>query len=143
MSSIRIATLDDIETLLKICHKFLLETPYKNVTPDPETTRVWLTALVQSETSVAILADEDSLVIGVTVQLPFSSEVVASEIMWGSLKNGFQRAKVEKQLLEAFEYWGRNVVKADIIQIGSFHGDKFLTRRGYARCETLYLARLT
>lgn len=140
-SSIRMATLDDIEMLCGLVSQYLPQTPYGNMEPDLKTTAIWIRQLITG--GVIIIADEDSFIGGATFQPPFSAETVAAEIMWGSLKKGIQRPKVEKQLLEAFEYWARNIIKADAIQIGSFHGDKFLTKRGYDRCETLYLARLT
>lgn len=140
MSNIRIASSDDIELLIKLCTQFLVKTPYKEMEVETERLRAWLLHTIAN--GVVLVADEDSLIVGITVQLPFSAELVASELMWGSTKNGLAAAKIEKKLLEAFEYWARQIAKATVIQIGSFHGDKFLVRRGYNRCETLYMVRL-
>lgn len=140
MSRMRTATLDDIELVTNLGLKLLHKTPYHNMTADLGAARAWVTRVIQ--TGVVILAGEHSLIGGVTLQLPFASETVAAELAWGSLKNGLQAAKIEKQLLEAFEYWARNVARVDVIQIGSFHGEKFFLRRGYEKCETMYKVRL-
>ena len=137
---IRVATARDISLVLDLGFEFFKSSPYKDMTPDPISARRWLIGLIDS--GCVILADEDSFICGTTLQLPFASETVAAELAWGSLKKGLQRTRAEKLLLEAFEYWARNVAKAGYIQIGSFHGEKFFLRRGYQKCETMFMAGL-
>lgn len=137
---LRIATLDDIPMLIFMGFQFRAETPYRDMQASTQSAADWCRLMIS--TGVIIIADEDSFLAAGTVQFPGTTNLVASEVMWGSTKHGLQRAQTEKLLLEAFEYWARNVAQADTVQIGSFHGDRALQKRGYRRCETLYLKAL-
>lgn len=144
-----LATDCDVAAILKLAEKFHLASPYRELRFDPVRAIEFIAEMINRGV-IILLGNEDrstaptGFIAGVVVQLPCASSLVATEMAWYVTEAVGNVAVVMglKALQEAFEYWSRNVAKAEFIVAGSFHKTSFFTKRGYGPCEQVYLTRL-
>lgn len=81
----------------------------------------------------------------VTSHLPFSQGKLAMEIAWWIDKPNSMLFDGIK-LLEAYEYWARNIAKAQYISVGNMNVSpklaKLYAKKGYQKKEETWLSRL-
>jgi hypothetical protein len=87
---------------------------------------------------IVLLKNDTGIIGGRVFETPFSDAMVAAEQIWWSFSKHKRRDELE--LLEAFEYWARNIVRAQAIEIGSFKPSNYFTNKGYGQVETGYMA---
>ena len=101
--------------------------------------------------STVILSLSDGRPVGMiagTVQpFLFNNDRVATEIVWW-MDEDFRKGRKSFQLLNAFEYWAKNVAKCDTIlmsTLNSLQSDrigKLYEKRGYKPAENNYYLRV-
>ncbi len=77
-----------------------------------------------------------------TTKHPMYAEWVASELVW-YVKPESRQSRVSLQLFSAFEYWAKEVVKADKIQVSNLAGmdivERFYRKKDYTLMEKVWI----
>jgi hypothetical protein len=139
MTDLKIATIDDLDILLKLSEEFYYSTPYEVLEFDLQKTAKSLTKLLESsneENIVLLLNDEEGFLIGSTCEPLFTNNKVAVELaFYVKNTNGMKWYT----LFEAFQYWAKKV-GCVAVQSGSIKDryGKFLKRRGFNPMEEIY-----
>ena len=71
----------------------------------------------------------------------YSKDRVALEILWW-VEPDARKTGLGKELLEAFEYWAKNIAQCSIIAVSSLDDeslDKFYNKKGYKLTEKTYM----
>ncbi len=73
---------------------------------------------------------------------PMYQERIASELVWYILPE-YRSTETALQLFSAFEYWAKNVVRADKIQVSNLDGmkvvERFYGKKGYTLMEKVWI----
>ena len=152
MVELRIATEEDLPVLLEMCKKFVDESPYRDYPIEyPKVESLVLSFLSNQKEKICVLAVSKETPIGMIAgylsPALFSSQQVASEIVWwvDPQYRGKSRAAIE--LLGAFETWAR-IVGASYIQMQSLTNEyempleKLFSTKGYRAKEIAYVKRI-
>lgn len=148
---LKVATMEDFETVFDMSLSFLKESPYRDIPSSHSKIVSFIRLFLEDKGSerVCILAfSKENIPIGIIAgqlsSVPFSDHKVASEVMWWVSPNhrGVSRAAVE--LLGAFEHWGRIrgssfIQMQSLASLNGFKVGKLLNRLGYEEKEVAYL----
>lgn len=136
-----------------LVHQWIEESPYKDLTVDPHKLDTILQALLTGNGTqgIAILAMKDDkpvgMVLGQVAEMLFSHETLAHELAWW-VEPSHRGGKIAIKLLDAFEYWAKEVAKCKRVQMSMVETEnadrvgKLYTRRGYTLREKAYLKEL-
>lgn len=145
---IRLATALDIPNIIPQARKFHQYTLYKNYKFSEDKAKSSLLDFLSSPDSVLLLSVQDNKIVGflggTVTSIPFVGVRSAMEILWWMDPD--YRGKEGLQLLSAYEYWARNVAKADTVQISRLHDKsttRFFTKRGYKKEEETWVSQLS
>jgi len=78
---------------------------------------------------------------------PYSTVKVASEVMWW-MEPEFRKSRLALQLPSAFEYWAKNIAKADLMMLSTVDREssekveKFYKRKGYSLVENGFIKKV-
>lgn len=152
--ALRLATLEDVPSLVALVSAFHLESPYSQFPFDTEKVFSLVTTFVGGEDKekTAIVLDYGGTIIGFVFghvnEVIFGHSRIASELAWYVVEH-FRKGTNGAKLRTAFEYWATEVVKADIIHMASLDGvyaeqlDKHYKKKGYKLFEMTYLKDLS
>lgn len=136
---IKIATIEDIETILKMGEQFVSEINYGHITNAEKYRRVAEEVLqADKKEKIVLLCDDVGILAGLVTPMIFSDTLVATELMWWVHPD--HRAKdVGSQLLKTFEYWASQV-GAKFVSMTSVDErvGKFYEANGYGLYERVY-----
>lgn len=139
---------EDYMECAALCEEFFRQTQYGHMSIDLEHIHNTIKSfLVEDHSRVTLLWREDGIVTGILAgqvqTIPFLNRKVATECLWW-VKPSFRGGPAGVQLLDAFEYWAKNVVHADIIQMVCMPNrigkvvERLYSRRGYKLTESTY-----
>lgn len=153
---LQLATTEEFHIVKKMALAFLKESPYKDLPKDEsKVDNIIFSFLLDgyNKEKVCILcySSEDEpigIIAGYTNEAIFTSEKVASEVMWWVDPRFRGRSKAGIELLQAFEHWA-GMVGSSFIQMQSLASlddsgaiDKIYKRMGYEPKEISYLKRV-
>jgi GNAT superfamily N-acetyltransferase len=137
----KIATLEDVPALEKMAANFVNSSPYADLT-DVDTIRNLLVTIVSGDPlkGIIVLSPDVGFIVGAATPFLFGKQMLASEVAWWVEEEA--RGKGEGlKLLEAFEYWGKNVANCKLISMSSLDKvvEKYYKKNGYKLYERAYM----
>jgi len=142
-----LATLEDLPFVERMARDFANEYPFPaelNLQKIQDTCRDFLSK--DKNEFIVVLANDPhpiGMLAGRTIELLFSSEKIAVEMMWWVDKD-YRTGNTGWELMKAFEYWA-GVVGCKYVQMASVQTDigerldKVYKRKGYILAERNYL----
>lgn len=149
---LKIAGFEDIEDIKRMSNRFYSASPYGGLEIDQEKVEAVITDFLDSDKTekVIILSCSDrprGMIAGIAQEFLFNRKRIALEAIWWmdpEYRNGREAIK----LVEAYEYWAKNVAKTDLIQLSLLTTEqapqieKFYSRRGYRLSEKSFYKEL-
>lgn len=149
MISLRVATERDIMDIYRMCLRFIEESPYSEYPRDEDKiVSLIVSFLSNQKEKICVLAISEDTPIGIIAgyinPALFSSQVVASEVLWWVDPDHRGKTKAAFELLGAFEHWAK-LVGASFVQMQSLTNkyemklENFFIRKGYKPQEISYV----
>lgn len=135
-----IATKDDLDDLERMGMNFLEASPYKEF-GDREIINDLLKGIVNGvPTDRIAIISESGFILGVATGFLFGPYKLASEIAWWVEPEARGTGEGLK-LLEAFEYWAKNVAECKLVSMTSLNKtvEKYYKKNGYKLYERAYM----
>lgn len=145
---LKLASHEDIETVVRLAVTFIRQSPYKNEPMDEGEVRELIRLMLTDKNKgIIVLLMKDDLPVGfiggLLTKMFFSKDMMASEIFWWV--DPQYRTRKSLMLKEAFEFWAKRV-GARYIAMSSPANDtrvsRFYERTGYENIENAYLKRV-
>jgi GNAT superfamily N-acetyltransferase len=140
---LRLGTINDIDDVETLTRAFISEYQIP-VTFDREVLERNFRASQGSSDTVVILLRKEEKAVGFIVGFAnsplFSGDKIATEAAWYVQPE--HRGRGSLKLLQAYEYWAKNVAKVKLIQmlhLGDERLDKLYERKGYRKSEVCYI----
>lgn len=136
----KIAELSDLDTILEMGMKFVETTGYKEAA-DKDIIKELIKAFLEApHTSHIIILDDFGFIAGQATPFLFGHGMLASEVAWWIDPSARGENKGIK-LMEAFEYWAKNIAGCRYISMSSLDKDveKIYKKKGYKLYERAYM----
>ncbi len=146
--TLKLATMEDLDRVVKLVEVFVKTSPYKNEEFDTEKVRQTVrTLLTDKNKGIVILYMNGEVPVGILggflTEWVFNRKQIAAELFWW-VDPQF-RSRKSLALREAFEFWAKRV-GATAIQMSNLGGDekvaRYLERSGYDLFENAHLKRI-
>jgi GNAT superfamily N-acetyltransferase len=148
IKDLRIATPDDFKDVRRLALSFYKASPYANLELDEEKLDQQVIEFLTGDPTkkIVILALHEEAPVGIIAGAvhPFllnNSDTVAAETMWW-LDEPYRKGRMGLRLLDAFEYWAKNVAHCSIAQMTRLKDSerigKIYDKRGYVPAETIH-----
>lgn len=147
---IRLALSSDLPRLLELFAQFHFSTPLSHWPMSEPKVRELLQSILETKDGLCLVVDHGGIVIGFLIALVseplFSEKRIANELAWWV--DPSYKSKEGLDLQKAYEYWARNIAKADAIYIGVLNNEtgdrlkKLHHRRGYRKVDETWLWQL-
>lgn len=147
--SLRLATLTDLDAIKRMCRAFFSESIYKDKEYDEDKIHETILELLLDPVNrlyvLGIHEGRPVAQLAATVTpILFNKSRVATEVLWW-VDGDHRRSGLGIKLIEAFEYWAKNIAKTDYMQLCSLNGDmadpvgKYYEKIGFKLIEKAYL----
>lgn len=141
---IKIATTEDVAEILDMSKQFMSTTGYTKYS-DEQTIANLIETIVtgrQDEMIILIIPGVGFLA-GQSSPFAFGPHLLASEIAWW-INEERRKSGAGEELIEAFEYWAKNVARCSIISLTGLDDQigKFYEKKGYKLYERAYMKEL-
>ncbi len=140
----KIATIDDVAEVLEMSQKFMSSTGYTKYS-DEQTISNLIEAIVtgRQDQMIILLKPGVGFLAGQSSPFAFGPHLLASEIAWW-VNEDQRKTGAGSELIEAFEYWAKNVAGCTIITLTSLDDTvgKFYEKKGYKLYERAYMKEL-
>lgn len=148
--TLKIATFSDLPDILSMAHKFAQASTYAGMTVDDGKVTKLIDMMLSEgpKVSIILLAIEDDKPVGMigarATEPLYFKEKVAAELVWW-VEPEHRRSNHAKELIDAYEYWAKNVSKCDYTQMSLLETDqinlidRIYRRRGYRTTERSYV----
>ena len=141
---IKIATTEDVAEILDMSKQFMSTTGYTKYS-DEQTIANLIETIVtgrQDEMIILIIPGVGFLA-GQSSPFAFGPHLLASDIAWW-INEDQRKTGAGAELIEAFEYWAKNVARCSIISLTSLDDSvgKFYEKKGYTLHERAYMKEL-
>lgn len=136
----KIAELEDFDTVLNFAKKFVESSPYKDFY-DEETVKALIKFyLEQPRDTHIIILDDFGFIAGSASMFPFGTGKLASETAWWIEPDSRGENRGAK-LKDAFEYWAKNIAQCNLITMTSLdkNVEKIYKKNGYKLYERAYM----
>lgn len=132
--------MDDLDTIVEMAMKFVAMTGYDQLSNVDDIKLLAQEVLEAPRDQCIVLLDDFGFIAGRATKFPFGPYLIASEIAWWIDPDSRGENKGAK-LMEAFEYWAKNVAKCDMISMTSLNAtvEKIYKRKGYKLYERAYM----
>lgn len=141
MTNIRKSTIEDIDTLMPMIHKFISYSPYTPLVNTNVLYSLVSNILTSIDNSLVILMEEDhkGFIAGYMTRFIYGSSLQASELAWW-VEEDYRNTNLGTDLLSAFEVWAKEN-NADIVCMSSLNDklDNFYMRNGYKLFERTFM----
>lgn len=149
---IRIATEDDVEHIKRMSYRFYEASPYAGFEIDEDKVYEMIVGVLQAPKNEKIVLlscqpEPVGMVVGLSNEFLFNRKTIAVELMWW-MDPEYRKGKDSIKLVEAYEYWAKNIAKADLLQLSLLTTEqapqieKFYSRRGYRLSEKSFFKEL-
>lgn len=140
----KIATTEDVAEVLEMSMKFMDSTGYKKYS-DEQNIRNLIESIVtgRQDQMIILLKPGVGFIAGQATPFAFGPHYLASEIAWW-INEEQRKTGAGAELIEAFEYWAKNVSGCTIISLTSLDDSvgKFYEKKGYKLHERAYMKEL-
>jgi RimJ/RimL family protein N-acetyltransferase len=140
----KIATTEDVAEILDMSMKFMSETGYTKYS-DEQNIRNLIESIVtgRQDQMIILLKPGVGFIAGQATPFVFGPHYIASEIAWW-INEEHRQTGAGADLLEAFEYWAKNVAGCTLITLTSLDAKvgKFYEKKGYKLHERAYMKEL-
>ena len=136
----KIADVNDVDTIFEMAMKFVRTTGYDQLS-NADDIKTLIQEIVESpHDQRIIILDDFGFIAGQASRFPFGPDLIASEIAWWVEPEARGENKGAK-LMEAFEYWAKNVAGCKLISMTSLDKtvEKIYKRKGYQLYERAYM----
>lgn len=136
----KIATLEDVATIKDMAMKFLAVSGYAEFGDEATVENLIANIVTSPATDSIIVLSEAGFIAGAVSQFPFGRCLLATEIAWWVEED--KRGTGEGlKLLEAFEYWAKNVAECKLVSMSSLDKtvEKYYKKNGYKLYERAYM----
>ncbi len=145
---IRLATVEDYDQVKELSKELHKISPYSELTFSKKKFDIWFDLAITDMSKATILvAEEDEKLVGiiggVITEMTLYDATVTAEAVW-YVKPEYRSSWLAIYLFKAYEYWSKEIVKADFCMSGSVSTKdltKFYKRYGYTHTETAYMKR--
>lgn len=137
----KIAGFEDFEEVKELVWGFIKQTPHIYKLSTEEGVDQFLRSMLEApKDQQVIILTEGGMIAGVSVPSPFGPYLIATELGW-YLKEEYRGKGTGQELLEAFEYWAKNVAGCQAIQMSSLDENigKYYEKKGYKLVEKAYI----
>ncbi len=145
--NLKVADLTDLQDIKKMAKSFFLSSTYSDKEYNEEKINDVIVQLLHDPTNgiiiLALLGGKSVGCVACSVSpLLFNYSKIATEVIWWVDKK-HRRSGVGQQLIEALEYWAKNIAKTDYVQLSSLNGGdevgQYYEKIGYKLIEKAYL----
>lgn len=144
--SLRLANSGDFDDCLRMARLFHEKSPYGDREfSEEKCSEIFNNYLEDGGRNLIFILAEDrhvfGMIIGLRSELPFSSDVVCTELAWW-VDEDRRGSRDSLLLFKAYEDWSRRVggdIKAVAMLDGVTDLSDFYTRQGYRRAESTYI----
>lgn len=140
----KIATIDDVAEILEMSKQFMSKTGYAEYS-DEQNIRNLIESIVtgRQDQMIILLKPGVGFIAGQATPFVFGPHYIASEIAWW-INEEKRNSGIGEELVEAFEYWAKNVAGCTIITLTSLDDGvgKFYEKKGYKLHERAYMKEL-
>lgn len=136
----KIATLEDLDQIYSMGIKFMEASNYVDYS-DPEVVKNVILWHISGDPKERIILLEDGGFLAASVQpFPFGKGKIASETAWW-VNEEARKSGVGRELMNAFEYWAKEVAGCDMVVMTSLDEDveKIYKKNGYKLYERAYM----
>lgn len=140
----RIATTEDHDEVLSMALKFMSHTGYTEYSNEETISNLINTILTGEQNLMIILLKPGvGFLAGMSSPFVFGPHFIASEIAWW-INEDKRKGGAGAELVEAFEYWAKNVAGCTLITLTSLDDSvgKFYEKKGYKLYERAYMKEL-
>jgi hypothetical protein len=150
--NLRLGTLKDVPVILRMMQEFYSKSgmPYK--WDEDKVIDLIMKMINDKENALVLLHTNsdnvaDGVICGVVTSIPFSSERVATELVYW-VEEGSRSIRVALDLMNGYEYWAKHVQYCDYVIVALLSElerekvDKLYTRLGYTKKEEAYTKEL-
>lgn len=146
--NLKLATLDDLDQVVRLVVTFIRQSPYKNEPYDIDEISTLVETLLRDKNKgiVVLLLNDDvpvGFIGGLITKMLFNKDAIATELFWW-VDPQF-RGRKALSLKEAFEFWAKRV-GARYITMSAPASDarvsRYYERAGYENIENSYLKRV-
>ena len=124
--------------------KFMETTGYTEYSDEETISNLIINILTGKQNEMIILLKPGvGFLAGMASPFLFGPHLIASEIAWW-IEQEKRNSGIGKELVEAFEYWAKNVAGCTMITLTSLDDNvgKFYEKKGYALYERAYMKEL-
>ena len=140
----KVATTEDSQEIVDMAMKFMATTGYTEYSNEETITQLVNNILTGKQNEMIILLEPGvGFLAGMSSPFVFGPHLIASEIAWWIEPDKRQNG-VGAELVDAFEYWAKNVANCTVITLTSLDDSvgKFYEKKGYALHERAYMKQL-
>lgn len=136
----KIATHEDFEAIFKMAMNFLNASPYKDLGDEDSIATIIGDILNSSPTERIIIFSDVGFIVGAVTPFLFGPHKLATEVAWW-VEPDYRGNGEGLKLLEAFEYWAKNVAEVKLISMSSLDKtvEKYYKKNGYKLYERAYM----
>lgn len=136
----KIAELEDLDTILEMAKKFVEATGYKDFSNEDYIKELIKHYLESPRDTHIIILDDFGFIAGASSMFPFGPGKIASETAWWIDPDSRGENRGVK-LMEAFEYWAKNIAQCEFITMTSLDKtvEKIYKKNGYKLYERAYM----
>jgi hypothetical protein len=145
---LRLATKEDLNTLVDFANSFHSTTPYNNLSFDRDKVTLFINSLIETKnkSTIIVLEIEDKAVgciIGIVEEVIFGLDLMSSELMFWVEEP--YRGKDSWELIKAYEYWAKEIMQCKsccLSRLEDSIGDKLdikYKKDGYVPMEHTYM----
>jgi len=132
--------MDDLEQILEMSMKFVAMTGYADLSNEDDI-KMLIQAIIEApRNEKIIIIDDFGFIAGQATRFPFGQDLIASEIAWWIDPEARGENKGAR-LMEAFEYWAKNIAGCKLISMTSLNNtvEKIYRKKGYKLYERAYM----
>jgi GNAT superfamily N-acetyltransferase len=146
---LKLGTSNDIPDIVRMAQEFHKSSPFGDLPFERDKIEALAQALLEDATNGLILlgGNNQALLAAAATEPLASRERMATELMWW-VDPELRGTSVGRELLEAYEYWARNIAKCRYVQMVALETpqlkaiDRYYKRNGYVVKEHTYLKEL-
>ena len=141
---IKVATEEDIETIMKLAKNFMEHANYYQQV-DLDKSRELALNFIKGDKKerIILLYDDIAMLVGMATPFVFGKALVASELVWW-VEPQARNKEIGRALLEAFEYWAKEKAGCGFMTMSCLDNSvaKFYESNGYKLYEYAYFKEL-
>lgn len=137
----RLANLNDLPELVNMGMSFAEHSDYKDIADEETISQTIQIFLNSPQYERMILIEEGKAMLGAAISPSlYSKDRVATEVFWW-VNPEFRKEGIGNELLSAFEYWAKQIAKADMIAVSTLNDsvEELYLKKGYKAVEKTYM----